>query len=63
MSSNVTIAVDLAKNVFQLAVSNGAGRVTEHRRFTRTQFERFWQDRLPCRVVMEACASSQLLGA
>jgi transposase len=58
MSSNVTIAVDLAKNVFQLAVSNPAGRITEHRRFSRPQFERFWHDRLPCRVVMEACASA-----
>lgn len=57
MSSNVTVAVDLAKNVFQLAVSNPAGRITEHRRF-RPQFERFWQDRLPCRVVIQACASA-----
>ena len=38
MSSNgthVTIAVDLAKKVFELAVANTAGRITERRRFSR----------------------------
>lgn len=60
--SSVTIAVDLAKTVFELAVSNGAGRITERRRLSRAQFERFWSDRLPCRVVMEACASAHFWG-
>lgn len=56
--SSVTIAVDLAKNVFELAISGRVGRVTERKRLSRSQFERFWVDRLPCRVVMEACATS-----
>lgn len=60
--SSVTVAVDLAKNVFELAVSNTAGRITERKRLSRAQFERFWADRLPCRVVMEACASSHYWG-
>lgn len=60
--SSVTIAVDLAKNVFELAVSNAVGRITERKRLSRPQFERFWTDRLPCRVVMEACASSYFWG-
>lgn len=60
--NTVTIAVDLAKTVFELAVSNGAGRITERRRFSRAQFERFWADRLPCRVVLEACASAHYWG-
>lgn len=56
--SKVTIAVDLAKNVFEVAVSAAAGRIQERRRMSRTQFEHFWSKREPCRVVMEACSSS-----
>ena len=32
--NNVTIAVDLAKNVFELAVANTAGRITERKQLT-----------------------------
>jgi hypothetical protein len=39
---SVTIAVNLAKHVFELAVSLEQGKVTERRRMLRTQFERFW---------------------
>lgn len=60
--SSVTIAVDLAKQVFEVAVSPGAGRITERKRLSRSQFERFWTNRIPCRVVMEACASSHFWG-
>lgn len=60
--SSVTIAVDLAKTVFELAVSPAAGRIHERKRLSRSQFERFWMDRPPCRVVMEACASSHYWG-
>lgn len=35
-----TVAVDLAKNVFQLAVADGQWRVVETHRLTRSQFER-----------------------
>lgn len=60
--NSVIIAVDLAKHVFEIAVSSNAGRITERKRLSRSQFERFWADRLPCRVVMEACASSHYWG-
>lgn len=60
--SSVTIAVDLAKQVFELAVSPAPGRITERKRLTRAQFERFWAQQPPCRVVMEACASSHYWG-
>lgn len=56
--SNVTIAVDLAKNVFEIAVCRAAGRIHERRRMTRHQFDRFWLTREPCRVVMEGCSGS-----
>jgi transposase len=54
----LTIAVDLAKNVFAVAVADASGRILERKRLTRPQFERFWQLREPCRVVMEACGSA-----
>lgn len=56
--NRVTIAVDLAKTVFEIAVTNRAYRITQRRRVSRTQFERFWAEHEPCRVVMEACASA-----
>lgn len=56
--STVTIAVDLAKNVFELAVSSQAGTIRERKRLSRPQFEQFWGTRAGCRVVMEACSSS-----
>jgi len=56
--STVTIAVDLAKHVFELAVAGRAGTIRERKRLSRPQFEQFWSQRGPCRVVMEACASS-----
>jgi transposase len=55
---SVTIAVDLAKSVFELAVVDAKGRITERRRLTRPQFERYWQTRESCTVVIEACGSA-----
>jgi transposase len=56
--STVTIAVDLAKHVFEIAVAGRAGSIRERKRLSRPQFEHFWCTRAPCRVVMEACASA-----
>jgi transposase len=56
--STVTIAVDLAKNVFEIAIASCAGRITERKRLSRGQFEQYWGRRAPCRVVMEACATA-----
>lgn len=58
----LTIAVDLAKNVFELAVANGSGTIIERQRFSRSQFERFWARTPACRVVFEACASAHFWG-
>src|SRR5688572_12635963 len=54
----VTIAVDLAKNVFELASSPRPGRITERKRLSRPQFEKFWGTCAPCCVIMEACSSA-----
>ncbi len=60
--NRVTVAVDLAKSVFQLVVAEESGRITERKRLTRSQFLRFWQERAPCRVLMEACGSAHYWG-
>ena len=53
-----TVAVDLAKSVFQLAVADSAWKVIESHRLTRTQFERWFQNRDVSLVIMEACGSA-----
>ena len=40
-----TVAVDLAKNVFELAVADEHWRVIERHRLTRGQFERWFANR------------------
>jgi len=53
-----TVAVDLAKNVFQLAVADAQWRVVETHRLTRTQFSRWFANQSVGLVVMEACGSA-----
>lgn len=57
-----TVAVDLAKNVFELAMADTRGRVTERCRLTRGQFERWFANREVGLVVMEACGSAHHWG-
>ena len=40
-----TAAIDLAKNVFQVALADSNFRVLEQHRLTRAQFERFFANR------------------
>lgn len=58
-----TVAVDLAKDVFEVATANRAGRIIERKRLTRRRFEAF-VDSLPAgtRVVMEACGTAHYWG-
>jgi len=53
-----TVAVDLAKSVFQLAVADANWKVIEHHRLTRAQFERWFDQRAVDLVIMEACGSA-----
>jgi transposase len=53
-----TIAVDIAKNVFQVAVSKRPGRVAEEHRLSRTRFLRFFAQRQPATVLLEACGTA-----
>lgn len=57
-----TIAVDLAKTVFQVAIANGAGRVVTRHRFSRGQFAKFLRTEPPTHVVMEACGTAHFWG-
>jgi transposase len=53
-----TVAVDLAKNVFELAAADEHWKVVERARLTRGQLERWFQNRCVRLVVMEACATA-----
>jgi transposase len=52
-----TIAVDLAKSTFHVAIRLGTAAVMR-RRFTRQQFDRFLRAEPPAHVVMEACGTA-----
>lgn len=56
--NSTTVAVDLAKNVFELAVADAEWRIVERHRLNRARFARFFVHRPPCQVVMEACGSA-----
>ncbi len=54
----LTIAVDVAKSVFQVAESPRPGRVSRELRLSRRQFERYLAQIPPARILFEACGSS-----
>ena len=55
---HTTIAVDLAKSVFQVAVSHRPGRVTKQHRLSRARFLPFFSQQPPATVLLEACGSA-----
>ena len=52
------VGVDISKSVFQLAVADGTWRIVERQRLSRSQFERWFANRLVGLVVMEACGAA-----
>jgi transposase len=62
MPRTPTIAVDLAKSVFEVACSDRPGRVAARHRFTRAQFARFVATTPPVTVVMEASGTAHFWG-
>ena len=52
------VGVALAKSVFQLAVADGSWRVVETHRLTRTQFERWFANRVVGLVVDNSSGNS-----
>jgi transposase len=55
---STTIAVDLAKSVFEVAVSHCPGVVAERHRLSRPRFARFLGEQAPATLVMEACGTA-----
>lgn len=62
MRKATTIAVDLAKNVFQVAVSHHPGKVAETHRLSRKRFLPFFAERKPSIVLLEACGMAHHWG-
>lgn len=56
--TTLTVAIDLAKTVFEVAAADPHWRVMERRRFSRAQLERYLATQSIGHVVMEACSSS-----
>jgi transposase len=56
------IGVDLAKSVFEVAVSTTPGRVEERHRLSRAALPRFFATRPPAEILLEACASAHHWG-
>src|SRR5512139_3330795 len=57
-----TIAVDLAKAVFEVAVSRRPGRISARHRLSRAQFTRFLGQHEPATVLLEACGMAHFWG-
>ena len=53
-----TVAIDLAKEVFELAFADAQGRIIERKRLSRRAFIRSLETRPPLRVLMEACGGA-----
>jgi transposase len=62
MQNDTRIAVDLAKSVFEVAVSDRPGRVSRRERLPRSQFVGFFAQQPAATVVMEACGSAHYWG-
>jgi transposase len=58
MNDHTTYAVDLAKSVFEIAVSHHPGHVRERHRLSRERFLSFFAQQKPGTVVLEACGSA-----
>ena len=57
-----TLAIDLAKEVFQVAVFDDRGKVTGQRRPRRNKLASLLANQPPSTVVMEACAGAHYWG-
>ena len=58
MQSNI-ISVDLAKNVFEVAVANHQHRIVARHRLSRAKFASFLAQHQPATVLFESCGTAQ----
>ena len=56
------VAVDLAKSVFEVAVSRRPGKVHENHRLSRGRFQKYFAVSEPVEVLMEACGTAHHWG-
>ena len=56
------VAVDLAKSVFEIAVSHRPGKVHESHRLSRGRFQKFFTGRESVEILMEACGTAHHWG-
>jgi transposase len=59
---NTTIAIDLAKSVFEIGISHRPGHVEHNYRLSRAELAPFVAAQAPATVVMEACSSAHYWG-
>ena len=59
---STTIAVDVAKEVLEVAVSVRPGQVSQQKRLSRAGFLKFCTDQPPATVLLEACGSAHYWG-
>src|SRR6266478_6853525 len=59
---STTIAVDVAKEVLEVAVSVRPGQVSAQKRLSRAAFMKFCTDQPPATVLLEACGSAHYWG-
>jgi transposase len=59
---NTTIAIDLAKSVFEVGISERPGHVARNHRLSRAEVSAFLAAQPPATVIMEACSSSHYWG-
>ncbi len=62
MSEIITVGLDLAKNVFQVHGTDGAGRAVLRKKIRRGQVLEFLSQRPSCVVAMEACGGAHFWG-
>ncbi|MBU1947618.1 MAG: IS110 family transposase, partial [Candidatus Eisenbacteria bacterium] len=55
---STTIAVDLAKSTFEIAVSDRPGKITSQKRLSRANFLPFFKQTPPANILLEACGSA-----
>jgi transposase len=58
VQNDTLVAADLAKTVFQVAISHHPGQVSKNRRLSRAQFAEFLAQLPKATIVMEACGSA-----
>ena len=59
---NTTIAIDLAKSVFEVGVSDRPGHVAANHRLSRAEIAAFMANQPATTVIMEACSSAHYWG-